>query len=279
MELRAFTNPAEYRDRVLPFLRRNEAQNCLGLGIVDTLVSRPETYPKAYLWTVNDGGQIVGASWMTPPHPIGLSEMPEQALNLLVEEAAHISDRPKSIVGPKTQSDLFARKWTDRHRLTIKSTMEQRIYQITEVKMPFSVLGQMRVVDEGDHVLLEEWSIAFIRDCGLSDSTDTASEYAARAIKSKSRYLWTLDGKPVSMAGASGSTPSGIRINWVYTPTELRGHGYASAVVAALSQKMLSEGRRFCFLYTDLANPTSNSIYQKLGYLPVCDSAHHTFGT
>lgn len=278
MELRAFTNPTEYRDRVLSFLLGNEAQNCLGLGIIDTLINRPETYPNAYLWAVTDNGQTVGAAWMTPPHPIGLSEMPEPALDLLLKEASQLPDQPKSVVGPKLQSDFFARQWTSAHRQTISSTMEQRVYQITEVRMPFSVPGQMRVVDEGDQSLLEKWSIAFIRDCGLSDSIDAASEYASRAIKSRSRYLWTLDGKPISMAGASGSTPSGIRINWVYTPKELRGHGYASAVVAALSQKMLSEGRKFCFLYTDLANPTSNSIYQKIGYRPVCDSAHHTFG-
>jgi len=85
-------------------------------------------------------------------------------------------------------------------------------------------------------------------------------------------------GETVSMAGASGQTPSGIRINWVYTPNHLRGRGYASAIVATLSQKLLEEGRQFCFLYTDLANPTSNSIYQRIGYVPVCDSAQHTFG-
>jgi predicted GNAT family acetyltransferase len=278
MELRSFSKPSEYRDHVFPFLRRNEAQNCLGLGIVDTLISRPETYPKAYLWTLAEAGHIVGAAWMTPPHPVGLTDMPEQALDLLVDEASQLFDRPKSVVGPKTQSDYFAKRWTARHGLSIATTMEQRIYQLTDVTMPFSVPGELRVVEHGDQRLLEEWGIAFIRDCGLSDSTETASDYASRAIKTRSRYIWTVGGEPVSMAGASGSTPSGIRINWVYTPDKLRGRGYASAVVAALSRKMLSEGRKFCFLYTDLANPTSNSIYQKIGYRPVCDSAHHSFG-
>ena len=75
------------------------------------------------------------------------------------------------------------------------------------------------------------------------------------------------------MASADGKTPRGIRISWVYTPNKFRGRGYASAAVAELSQKMLDEGRDFCFLYTDLANPTSNSIYQKIGYKPVSDSA------
>jgi uncharacterized protein len=91
------------------------------------------------------------------------------------------------------------------------------------------------------------------------------------------RVLWEHDGAAVAMAGFQGKTPSGVRISWVYTPPQLRGRGYASALVAALSQQLLASGNRWCFLYTDLANPTSNGIYQRLGYQPVCDAAHYTF--
>jgi predicted GNAT family acetyltransferase len=79
------------------------------------------------------------------------------------------------------------------------------------------------------------------------------------------------------MAGYSGRTPNGIRVAWVYTPPENRGKGFAGACVAALSQKLLDEGRKFCFLYTDLANPISNHVYQKIGYEPVVDSTAYAF--
>jgi uncharacterized protein len=86
-------------------------------------------------------------------------------------------------------------------------------------------------------------------------------------------WLWDDDG-PVSMAGFGGATPNGIRIGPVFTPPELRGRGYASALVASLSEWLLHHhGRRFCFLYTDLANRTSNEIYRRIGYERVCDSA------
>ena len=88
--------------------------------------------------------------------------------------------------------------------------------------------------------------------------------------------LWD-DGGPVSLAGFGGGTPNGIRIGPVYTPPELRGRGYASALVAALSAELLAAGRRFCFLYTDLANPTSNRIYERIGYRRVCESAEIAF--
>jgi predicted GNAT family acetyltransferase len=82
--------------------------------------------------------------------------------------------------------------------------------------------------------------------------------------------LWEHD-EPVSLAGYGGPTPSGIRIGPVYTPPELRGRGYATVLTAELSRLLLQGGRRFCFLFTDLANPTSNSIYQRIGYRPVAD--------
>jgi predicted GNAT family acetyltransferase len=77
----------------------------------------------------------------------------------------------------------------------------------------------------------------------------------------------------VSVAGYGGDTPNGIRIGPVFTPPELRGRGYATSLVAQLSSRLLAEGRRFCFLYTDLANPTANAIYERIGYVRVCEAA------
>jgi predicted GNAT family acetyltransferase len=135
----------------------------------------------------------------------------------------------------------------------------------------------MRLANEDYKALLENWSLRFSNDCGLGDDLAKAKEYAASAIKYKTRYLWELDSKPVSMAGVGGNTPNGIRVSWVYTPPELRGKGYASALVATLSQAQLDAGKKLCFLYTDLANPTSNAIYQRIGYKKVSESTHYDF--
>ena len=89
--------------------------------------------------------------------------------------------------------------------------------------------------------------------------------------------LWEVEGIVVSMAGFAGPTPNGIRVAWVYTPPENRGKGFAGACVAALSQKLLDDGRKFCFLYTDLANPISNHVYLKIGYEPVTDATVYSF--
>ena len=90
-------------------------------------------------------------------------------------------------------------------------------------------------------------------------------------------YLWEVDGQAVSLVVAGSPTPNGIRIGPVYTPPVARRHGYASALTAAVSQEQIDRGNRYCFLYTDLANPTSNQIYQAIGYEPVTDVAQYSF--
>lgn len=97
-----------------------------------------------------------------------------------------------------------------------------------------------------------------------------------RHLSESSIYIWQ-DNHPVSMAGFSGATPNGIRINLVYTPPEYRRKGYATSCVATLSQNLLNEGRKYCFLFTDLANSTSNHIYRTIGYQPVCDLNDYWF--
>jgi predicted GNAT family acetyltransferase len=90
-------------------------------------------------------------------------------------------------------------------------------------------------------------------------------------------WVWEVDGAVVSMSGYGGPTPSGARIGPVYTPPELRGQGYATALVAAQTRWLLDHGRRFCFLFTDLGNPTSNRIYELIGYHRIADAAHYRF--
>jgi predicted GNAT family acetyltransferase len=79
------------------------------------------------------------------------------------------------------------------------------------------------------------------------------------------------------MTSLQGATRHGIRVSFVYTPPELRGRGYASACVAAVSGRALASGKSFCTLYTDLANPTSNSIYQRVGYRRIGEAAMIAF--
>ena len=131
---------------------------------------------------------------------------------------------------------------------------------------------------EADRDLLIEWVGAFLDEALDRVDPDQTAAMVDRSLRTGTRtwYLWE-DGEPVSVAAAGGPTPNGIRIGPVYTPPDRRRHGYASALTAAVSQAELDKGRRFVFLFTDLSNPTSNKIYQAIGYEPVIDVDQITF--
>lgn len=134
----------------------------------------------------------------------------------------------------------------------------------------------MRVVTESDVALLKEWSLAFERDCRLPEANlpnreEEAELGARRAVATGNRFLWIADGKPVAMAGKIRQNSLASTVAAVYTPPNLRGRGYASALVATLSEQLLAQGAPCCLLFADAENPTSNGIYQKIGYEPQGD--------
>jgi predicted GNAT family acetyltransferase len=138
----------------------------------------------------------------------------------------------------------------------------------------------MRAATTDDRALLLEWFNAFSAEA-LPDSRDdpgrTEHVVDRRLASPEPRlFLWER-GSPVCLVGAGGLTPNGIRIGPVYTPREHRGHGYGTALTAAVSALQLERGRTFCFLYTDLSNPTSNAIYRRVGYEQVCEAAEFRF--
>jgi predicted GNAT family acetyltransferase len=137
---------------------------------------------------------------------------------------------------------------------------------------PTGVPGALRLATEADRGLLRAWVAAFLVEAFGRSDPEQAVVLVDRSFRAGTRtwYLWEDDG-PVSVAAAGGPTPNGIRIGPVYTPPEHRRRGYASALTAATSQAELVKGRRFIFLFTDLSNPTSNMIYQAIGYEPVID--------
>jgi predicted GNAT family acetyltransferase len=142
------------------------------------------------------------------------------------------------------------------------------------------VPGRLRRATGADRELLTEWFVAFAAEAlgeNVNPQAAGRSVDAYLGTEGMGLYLWE-DGRPVSIAGRSRPTPNGVTVNYVYTPPEHRNKGYASACVAALSQLLLEEGYRYCFLFTDLANPTSNKIYEAIGYEPVCDMDEYEFG-
>lgn len=285
MLLTRYATPAEFLNAAAPFLTQHEAEHCLLLGLAGNMRRYPDRFDLTpaglYLATVEQEGEIVAAALRTPPHPPTLSlialEQREAALRAIV--AAFVREYPDlpGVSGPAEIASAFVRLWCEQTGAQSRLEIAERIFKLETVIPVVGVPGQPRPATAADRDLLVEWVAAFQAEA-FADTAVSRSD-AARLVdhglampEVRGYWLWEDEhGMPVSLAGYTGPTPHGMRVAPVYTPPAKRGHGYASTLVAALSQHLLDTGRQFCFLFTDLANPTSNKIYQNIGYRPVID--------
>lgn len=266
------------------FLEEREAEHNLLFGISSHIRSVPELFaddPPAYATVRNEEGQVVAASLRTPPHNQVLSCVDEpDAVDALV---AGLRDQPlPGVVGPTDASRRFAATWTRVTGQPARLEIAERTFRLQRVIPPeWPASGSWRNVDSGDRDLIARWLVDFFAEAmpeaaPIPDPLATADRWVARV--GRIGYVWEDGGDVVSLVGAGGETPHGIRIGPVYTPPDRRGRGYASSLTAAASQDQLDRGRQFVFLFTDLANPTSNKIYQAIGYEAVCDVDQYRFG-
>jgi uncharacterized protein len=284
VEVAELDDAAAFLEEAEPLLLADEARHNLILGLAGN--ARDGLYDDFRLWLVRDGGEPVGAALQTPPYNLILArpQSPE-ALAALVE--AVTTDELSGVVGSMPEVGEFAEARSRQTGVPARTNMRQGIYALERVTPPSNVSGSARVATEGDRELALRWWIEFADEVlhRGGPGRDRAEEMIDHRLSSQTAgiLLWEKDGDPVSTAGWGGATPNGIRIGPVYTPPEFRGRGYATALTAELSQRLLdgrlfAGGRRFCFLYTDLANPTSNAIYERIGYRRVAESAEIAFG-
>ena len=262
-----------------PLLVADEARHNLALGIASVLRDAPELYPERRFWSVWDGGAVVAAALRTPPQNLVLARPRDDAALFALVDA--IDDDPPGVVAALPEAEAFAERWRATRSRTVGHARRQGVYALEHVRPLPVPSGSARVCDAADRELLVEWWLAFMREALAHMPVDEAGARRGvghRLTSSDAGVLaWVDAGAIVSIAGWGGPTPNGMRIGPVYTPPALRGRGYATALVAALSQRLLDEGRRFCFLYTDLANPTANAIYVRIGYEWVCEAAEVRF--
>lgn len=281
MRVVRYENPKEFKELTWDFLNKYEVEYSMIIGIVSTLVNVPETFPKYRLFAIMNGADLVGVALQTPPHPLTFTKLEEEGVDLLIDELRSNKIEVLGVSAIKESSDYFCKKWMDLNSYKISNDMKMRLFKLTSVNEPKNIKGILRECDENDRELLQDWVERFTIDCHLDKQFKNLKAHVKRSVdlglKANVFYMWEDEGKPVSMVKKTRETPKGAGLGAVYTPNELRGNGYASASVTRVTQKLLSMGKSYCFLYTDLSNPTSNSIYQKIGYVPVLDFAHYEF--
>ena len=267
-----------FRDMIYPVLMPHIMENNMLLGMLETCIARKEQEPsEQHFSIVRNNDEIVGAIAQTMPNRPVFSLMSAEVAVFALENWLKNFGSCNTLFGPETtMNDLLA--YIQEKSSDFSPEIERMMsYELTRVKMPaIRPAGAMRIAESDDIDLLEEWGVQFTLDCNLPEASSpdlraVVRKKANQSIANKSRTIWVVDGTPVSMAGAVRTAKFGTSVAWVYTPPAHRGKGYASQLVAELSQHLLDQGAPRCLLFTDARNPISNAIYQRIGYRHACD--------
>lgn len=270
---------ASFGERVLPYLHRDPVRNnvlCTTLG--SRLHGLVPLEPDA-LWVrvLDEHDELVAVAFQTPPYPLQLTAAPPAAVDAVVDHL--LARRPDlaMVNGSQAPVDRFAWRWGEATGREPSVSMRQRMFRLDRVAPPAGVAGRLRPASGTDRQVLIEWISDLRREATPDAPATDVPTMIDRALDGDGGrpgrlWLWEAAGEPVSMLATPPFAAGVARINAVYTPPARRGHGYASACVAAASQWALDHGAEACMLHTDLANPTSNRIYQAIGYYPVGDA-------
>jgi uncharacterized protein len=259
----AHASPAAFLERGEAWLKSREAEHNLHLSLAYACRETGEVEAGALFGTVEADGEVVGCVIRTPPHKLLVTDLPLSAAPAVISVVSGLYDSLPAVLGRPDVAQALADAWVAVRGGVSRVGMGQGLYRLDTVIPVSGVSGHMRHATEGDFETLVLWGAGFGRDVG--EQFTLPADTVRSLMDQAAMFVWH-DRDVLSMTVAQGLTGEGCRIGYVYTPPELRGRGYASALVAAVSQHMLDEIASFCVLYTDLSNPTSNSIYQKVGY-------------
>ncbi|MFH7594068.1 GNAT family N-acetyltransferase [Streptomyces racemochromogenes] len=266
------TDPAACPATARSAVAAHPVANTILLSVIDALERRgPQAYGDAepvFGWWTGADGVVAGAVLHTPPFPLLLGVLPTEAVEAL---GAALSSEPlltgvRQLNLRRTDARTLAQAWGTPTRVV----EELRLYRLGTLRAPEPApAGRVRPATEADLPLLARWCAEFNRECEVPGAP---SEASLRDRVSYGGYLlWEHGGGPVALAGFFRPIGSASRIGPVYTPPAERRRGYAAGVTHAASEAAYAAGAREVLLFTDLANPTSNGVYRRLGFVPVED--------
>jgi GNAT superfamily N-acetyltransferase len=214
----------------------------------------------------------------TPPYPVVLTMMSDGHAAALATALAGADHQVPGVNAAPAPGAAFAAAWQQHTGQAARTGMRMRLYALGRLLPPGPAPpGQARTASAGDTGLLLAWLNAFYAEAGPEGPNESE-----RVVRDRLGYggliLWEHEGRPVSLAGRNRPAAGQARIGPVYTPPELRGRGFGGAATAAVTQAALDDGADGAVLFTDLANPASNTLYQRLGYRPVSDWTVLWFG-
>ena len=256
-------------------LRAEPVRHTLPLTLLATLhASGPSIFgaeSPRYGWHSSADGLIDGVVMQTPPFPVLVAALPAGSAADLIRLLGEDGGLPAAANVSGTDEAAFSAAWAEAAGGNTTAAQRQRLFRLNRLVSPEPAPpGAARIAGPGDRELLIEWTEAFDREALGAARGNSASSIDDR-LSHAGLTLWEVSGQPVAMAGSTRDVAGVVRVAGVYTAPAHRQHGYGAAVTAAVTGAALDAGAAEVVLFTDLANPTSNALYQRLGYCPVED--------
>jgi predicted GNAT family acetyltransferase len=258
-----------------PLLMMAEAENNLLLGVAHGIARNPAAAKDPYLATVGNDTGVLACAVHIAPFKLVITRANRAPIAALARDVFEAVPHLNGVTGPSRSVDDFSLAWSKLSGIEPVLGMRLRIHEtrrVVDSDLP-SAAGHFRPAALADLNLLAKWTEVFVSEARIAEPLD-ALRVVENAITGGRLHVWE-DARPVSMAAWTGKTPNGVRINFVYTPRELRGKGYGTACVKALTKEQLERGNAFCWLYTDASSAASPNIFKRIGYWPVSDVSEY----
>ena len=271
MSVRRHQDPDAFLAAAEPLLARNEAIRSLAAGTADAWRAEGADFLRdAYVATYARDGAF-GLALKRRGGPILVENSAAAATRAFAADVPETLRGLVAVVGEPDACAAFAAAWDARFGTSHRVGVRMRHHRLTAVAATPRAPGRYRVASAGDAAWIEARAVAFAQEAGLNDSHELIVEGARRRLARGGFRIWE-DDEAVALAGWGTAGSEYARIAPVYTQPSERGRGYATALVATLAHELLERGRRALFLLTDLANPTSNAIYARIGFRPLSDT-------
>lgn len=262
-------------------LLKQESFHNLLLGLAYNIRDQnPELIKPLYYSITVDDKVVACALRSTSDKPLIVTEMPYHAVDLLIENIINNQIELVAVIGEENTSTYFKNQWIKIKNINFKINIHLGVYECFKVEFPEVILGELIQANVEHKIILQEYIKGFNQDCFPENpmTDEDIEKLMNRHLANKSIFLLkNKSNELVSMVANSRSTINGGTISLVYTPSKLRGIGYASSAVALLSEKIIFNGKKVVNLFTDLTNPTSNAIYQKIGFKKIGQNIHYDF--
>jgi predicted GNAT family acetyltransferase len=275
MSITRHTDPRAFLRAAADVLARDEGSASGVNAWVGNLIEHPLADDRCYLATYSGNGAI-GFAYQRATYAAFVGHSDAEACAVLARDLAAEWPQLQGVAGACAACDAFARAWNEATGRAHRVRFRLRSHVLTEVIAPPHPGGTMRAAAPDDLRWLVDANTVFIIDAKLPDDPARAAKRMPQRIADGQIRVWD-DGRPVAFAGWSPSTSAAARIAPVWTDAHARRRGFASALVAALARELLAQGRSKLFLDTDVANPTSNAIYARVGFRPLHDLYHYDF--